>query len=189
MSLSKFGARVAILGQNEPYFWGMGWKWKTFVRAAAKSQADTVGFCDGYDTLCLDSIPEMQAKFESLAHPIVFSYEPQGRPEPWLGLNPGLAMATRESLLAEFTEGTLNTMFPDHFNDMCQIQSLYAWKPDAFKLDIQGVLFHTVSRLSPELVVQNNRLVNPNTGKSPSFAHGPSGWDLSKVEQWVAAQN
>ena len=37
-----------------------------------------------------------------------------------------------------------------------------------------------------ELVVKNNRLENPNTGKSPSFVHGPNNGDLSKVEQWVA---
>jgi len=65
----------------------------------------------------------------------------------------------------------------------------YSWKPDAFKVDTQGVLFHTVGPRSPELVIKNNRLVNPSTGKSPSFVHGPNKGDLSKVEQWVNALN
>jgi len=98
-------------------------------------------------------------------------------------------MADRNALLAVFDDGKLETLFPDHFNDLYQIQSLYSWKPDAFKVDTQGVLFHTVGPRSPELEVKNNRLENPNTGKSPSFVHGPKNGDLSKVEQWVNAQN
>ena len=133
--------------------------------------------------------PDLSTKFASLAHPIVFSYEPQSQPEPWLALNPGLMMADRNALLAVFDDGTLDGLFPDHFNDLYQIQSLYSWKPDAFKVDTQGVLFHTVGPRSPDLVIKNNLLENPNTGKSPSFVHGPNNWDLSKVEQWVNALN
>ena len=84
---------------------------------------------------------------------------------------------------------TLESLIPDHFNDEHQIRTLYSWMPEAFKLDTQGVLFHTLGPRSPELVVKNNRLVNPNTGKSPAFVHGPNNWDLSKVEQWVNALN
>jgi len=188
-SLSKLAVPITILGESEPQFWGLGWKWKTFIRACKTSAADTVVFCDGYDSLCLDSLTTMQTKFASLAHPIVFSYEPQAQPEPWLALNPGLMMADRNALLSVFDDGTLEALFPDHFNDMFQIQSLYSWKPDAFKVDTQGVLFHTVGPRSPELVIRNNRLENPDTGKSPSFVHGPNNGDLSKVEQWVNAQN
>jgi hypothetical protein len=98
-------------------------------------------------------------------------------------------MADRVELLKVFDDGTLEALFPNHFNDLYQIQSLYAWKPAAFKVDTQEILFHTVSARSPELTVQNNRLVNPDTGKSPSFVHAPNHGDLSKVEQWLAAQN
>jgi hypothetical protein len=188
-SLSKFNVPITILGQGEREYWGHGWRWKTFIRAARASTADTVIHCDGYDSVCLDSLPNLLAKFASLSHPVVFSFEPQAQPEPWLVLNSGLMMADRNALLAVFNEGTLEALFPDHFNDLYQIQSLYSWKPDAFKVDTQGVLFHTLGPRSPELVVQNGRLANPDTGKSPSFAHGPGNWDLSKVEQWVNAQN
>lgn len=188
-SLSKFGVSITKLAEGESQYWGHGWRWKTLIRAVKASSVNTVVFCDGYDSLCLDSVATMQTKFASLGHPIVFSYEPQTQPEPWLALNPGLMMADRNALLAVFDDGTLEALFPDHFNDMYQIQSLYSWKPDAFKVDTQGVLFHTVGPRSPELVTRNNRLENPNTGKSPSFVHGPNNWDLSKVEQWVNAQN
>lgn len=185
-SLTKFGAPIIILGQNEPQFWGYGWRWKTFITAAKASTADVVIHCDGYDSMCLSPLSDLQTKFASLTHPIVFSYEQQSQPEPWLGLNPGLMMAERKELLAVFDDATLEALFPDHFNDMYQIQSLYSWKSDAFKVDTQGVLFHTIGPRSPELVVKNNRLENSNTGKSPVFVHAPQNGDLSKVEQWVA---
>ncbi len=188
-SLSKSGTPITILGQTETQFWGFGWKWKSFVRATKASSADTVAFCDGYDTICLDSLQSMSAKFASLAHPIVFSYESQSQPEPWLALNSGLVMADRKALLEEFNDDTLESLFPDHFNDMYQIQSLFSWKPNTFKVDTQGVLFHTVSPRSPELAVKNNLLENPTTGKSPAFVHAPQNGDLSKVEQWLATQN
>jgi len=71
-------------------------------------------------------------------------------------------MADRLELLKVFDDGTIEAFFPDHFNDMYQIQSLYSWKPGAFKVDTQGVLFHTLGPRSPELVEQANRLTNPN---------------------------
>ncbi|SRR6266487_3931183 len=188
-SLSKFGVPITILSENEPQFWGLCWKWKTFIRACKASSADVVIFCDGYDSLCLESLAGMAPKFASLGHPIVFSYEPQAQPEFWLELNTGLMMADRNALLAVFNDKTLEEFFPDHFNDQYQIQSMYSWEPTAFLVDRQGVLFHTLGPRSQELVVKNNRLENPNTGKSPSFVHGPNNWDLSKVEQWVNAQN
>jgi hypothetical protein len=185
-SLSKFGVPVTILGQGEREYWGHCWRWKTFIRAARASTADTVIHCDAYDSVCLDSLPNLVTKFASLSHPVVFSCEPQSQPEPWLALNPGLMMADRAELLKVFDEGTLEALFPDHFNDLYQIQSLYSWKPGALKVDTQGVLFHTISARSPELVTRNNRLENPNTGNSPSFVHAPNHGDLSKVEQWLA---
>lgn len=69
-------------------------------------------------------------------------------------------IAERTALLTVFYEGTLEALFPDHFNDLYQIQSLYAWKPQAFKVDTEGVLFHTLGPRSPELMAKNNRLEN-----------------------------
>jgi hypothetical protein len=186
-SLTKFGTSISVLGASEPEYWGMGWRWKTFIRAAQASAADVVIHCDAYDTLCLERLDSVLAKFASMAQPIVFSYEPQAQPEFWLGLNPGLMMAQREALLAVFDDRTLEELFPDHFNDMYQLQSLYSWKPAAFTLDKASVVFHTVAPRSPELVVQNSRLVNAATGQAPSFVHGPAQADLSGVEQWLAA--
>lgn len=187
-SLAKFNLTVTALGEGEAEYWGHGWRWKTFIRAVKASTADTVLHCDGYDSVCLSASPEVLTKFASLSHPIVFSYEPQGQPEPWLALQPGLMMANRVELLKVFNDETLEGLFPDHFNDQYQIQSLYSWKPDAFKLDVQGVLFHTVGPRSPELVTRNNRLVNPDTGQSPAFVHAPNRGDLSRVEQWLGTQ-
>jgi hypothetical protein len=184
-SLSKFGLPITILGADEPEYWGHGWRWKTFIRAAKTSSASTVIHCDGYDSVCLESLTEMMAKFEALGHPIVFSYEPQSQPEFWLGLQAGLMMADRKALLDVFDDNTLEALFPDHFNDQYQIQSLYSWKPNAFKVDTQGVLFHTLGPRSTELVAKDNRLVNPITGFSPSFVHAPSKWDLSRIELWL----
>jgi len=185
-SLSKFGASITLLGQGEREYWGHGWRWKTLIRAVKTSSADTVVFCDGYDSVCLESLANLLTKFASLSHPIVFSYEPHNQPEPWLALNPGLMVANRQALLTEFNDETLEALLPDHFNDMYQIQSLYSWRPGAFKVDTQGVLFHTLGPRSTELVVQNNRLVNPTTGNAPSFVHAPNRGDLSNVEQWLA---
>jgi hypothetical protein len=188
-SLLKFGGSLTVLGTNEPEYWGHGWRWKTFIRAAKASLADVVIHCDGYDSICLEPLSSMLAKFATLSHPIVFSYEPQQQPEFWLGLQPGLMMAERKALLAVFDDPTLEELFPDRFNDMYQLQSLYSWNPAAFLLDKQSAVFHTLGPRSPDLVVENNRLVNPATGLAPSFVHAPGGWDLSTVGQWLAAVN
>lgn len=187
-SLAKFSLTVTVLGEGEAEYWGHGWRWKTFIRAVKASNANTVLHCDGYDSLCLSASSEVLTKFASLSRPIVFSYDPKSQSEPWLALQPGLMMADRVELLKVFDDETLEGLFPDHFNDMYQIQSLYSWKPDAFKLDAQGVLFHTIGPRSPELVTRNNRLVNPDTSQSPAFVHAPHRGDLSKVEQWLTAR-
>jgi hypothetical protein len=188
-SLSKFQMSATPLGANEAEYWGHGWKWKTFIRAAKKSTADVVMHCDAYDCLCLESLDSMLSKFATLAAPIVFSYEPQAQPEYWLGLNSGLVIAERESLLKVFHDRCLEEMFPDHFNDQFQIQAMYSWNPDVFLLDKQGVLFHTLGPRSAKLAVQNNRLTNPSTGKAPAFVHAPNGQDLSEVERMIAGLN
>ena len=72
---------------------------------------------------------------------------------------------------------------------MYQIQSLYSWKPAAFLLDKQSAVFHTLGPRSADLVVQDNRLVNPAIGLAPCFVHVLSGWDLSKIEQWLEGVN
>lgn len=71
-------------------------------------------------------------------------------------------------------------------NHILRISASLQCKPNAFKVDTQGVLFHTIGPRSPELVVQNTRLVNPATDNAPSFVHGPNHGDLSNVEQWLA---
>ena len=188
-SLTKFSVPVTILGQNELGFRGFAWKWKSFIRAAKASSADTVIYCDGYDTICLDSLSSMATKFAGLAHPIIFSYEPRDQPEYWLGLCAGLVMANREAIVTVFDRIDLEEMMQDNFIDQEILQTMYARDSNVFTVDRQGVLFHTLGRLSPELAVSNNRLINPATGQAPSFVHAPYGWDLSKVEQWVNAQN
>src|SRR3989442_409587 len=94
-SLAHFSVPITILGQNEPQYWGHGWRWKRFIGAAKASSADAVIHCDAYDSLCLDSVSNLLAKFQAMAKSIVFSYEPQAQPEPWLALNAGLMMAER----------------------------------------------------------------------------------------------
>ena len=66
---------------------------------------------------------------------------------------------------------------------------MYAWNPEEFLVDQDGVLFHTVNPRSPKLTVQNSRLTNPATGKAPSFVHAPYGQDLSEVERLIAGLN
>jgi len=186
-SLSKFGVPITILGQGEQQFWGLGWKWKTLIRAARASSVDTVLFCDAYDSMCLDSLTSIANKFASLGHKILFSYESQSQPEYWLGLNCGLVMADRKTILGLFDERTIDDFMPNHFIDQDLIQSLYARSPDAFALDTEGRLFHTVGARSVELVEKDNQLVNPITGYAPSFVHAPYGRDLSKIEAWLSA--
>ena len=188
-SLAKFGVAITILGQNEPDYWGHGWKWKTFVRATKASTADVAIHCDAYDSVCLGPLADLVTKFTSLAHPLVFSYEPQAQPEFWLALNSGLLMADRTTLLNVFTDQTLDEFFPDHFNDQYQLQSMYSWNPAAFKLDQQGVLFHTLGPLSVDLVAKDKRLVNPVTGLAHSFVHAPNTWNMAIVDQWLASLN
>src|SRR6266704_18597 len=98
-SSARVGVAMTILGEREPEYWGHGWKWKTFIRAAKLSSADTIIHCDGYDSVCLEPLAAILRKFESLRHPVVFSFEPQAQPEFWLALNSGLLIADRRTLL------------------------------------------------------------------------------------------
>jgi len=159
------------------------------MSAARSNLADTVIFCDGYDSVCLDSLASMTTKFASLGHAIIFSHEPQDQPEFWLGLNCGLVMADRTALLGAFDERTLDEFIPNHFIDQNQVQSWYSWNSGAFKLDQQGVLFHTLGLRSVELVERGNKLINPVTGFAPSFVHAPHEWEMSRIEQWISALN
>ncbi len=188
-SLSRFRVPITILGESEPDYLGHAWRWKTFIRAVRASEAEIVVHCDAYDTVCLEVLDNLIAKFATLDHPIVFSYESQPHPEFWLGLQPGLMIAQRQALLTVFHDKLLEELFPDHFNDQYQIQSLYSWHPDAFALDRQGLLFHTLGPHAPDLVVNDNHLVNPITGLSPSFVHAPHNQDLSRIEQWINSLN
>lgn len=188
-SLAKVGFPVTLLGENEPTFRGYGWKWKTFVHAARRSVADTVMYFDGYDSVCMGPEAELPDKITELRHPIVFGNAPHVQPEWWLSLDAGLVVANREALVTVFHEKLLEEMFQDHVNDQEQLQSLFCWDRSVFALDLMGLVFHTICPRSPELVPRNNRLVNPETGRAPTFVHAPRNGDLSKVEQWLAASN
>jgi hypothetical protein len=97
-----------------------------------------------------------------------------------------LKIANRKALLSLFDDAPLEALFPDHFNDFYQIQSMYSWNRAAFAVDLEGVMFYTLGPHATALRVQNNRLVNPDSGIAPSFVHAPNNWDLSSVEQWLA---
>jgi|SRR5437016_2713392 len=96
-------------------------------------------------------------------------------------------MARRDYALDIMTDALLADFFPDHFNDQFQIQALYSWHPDWFKLDKESRLFYTQNPLAADLVARNARLVNPLTGIAPSFVHAPNNSDLTNVETWLAA--
>src|SRR5205085_1106589 len=106
-----------------------------------ESSAETVMHCDGYDSVCLQPFSALLEKFAAMSQPIVFAYELQSQPEYWLALQTGLMIANRDALLSVFDDATLEALFPDHFNDLYQIQSMYSWNRAAFALDLEGTMF------------------------------------------------
>jgi hypothetical protein len=179
-SLDACGFAPSVLGLGLPVL-GLCWKFKQFIYAARASAAATVLFADGYDTICLEPAPLVLEKFRALGHPIVFSFEHQARPEFYLALNSGLIIADRLALVGMFPNALLDELFPNHFNDQLQLQLLWSWHPDRFRLDTESRLFYSQCPLAPDLVLSDGRFVNPRTGLAPSFVHGPGRASLRNV--------
>ena len=163
-----FSSIVAGLGEIFP---GYGWKFKRMLTVARDSRADLILFADAYDSICLAPASDVLAKFSALGHPIVFSHEPDPRPEVFLHLNSGLMIAERGALLDLFTDELLADFLPDHFNDQLQLQALMSWDPAPFSLDERASLFwtHSAARHLPE-------------NFSACLVHGPHSADLSSFE-------
>jgi hypothetical protein len=176
-SLAAFGVQPTVRGTGE-VFHGYAWRFKQLVSAVRASTADLILFADAYDTLCLANPLLALPTFQSFGHPIVFSFEPQRQPEPYLALNAGLMMANRSAFLDVFTDAVLEQLFPDHFNDQLQLQAMLSWQPDLFRLDVNSHLFFTSLSGAP---------IPPS--RTPIFVHAPYGGPLpnfvtTDVRRW-----
>lgn len=160
-SLTRFAVRPTVPGVGET-FHGYAWRFKKLVRAARQSASPVILFADAYDTICLAPPLLALEKFAAFNHPIVFSFEPQQQPEPYLALNAGLMIARREAFLDLFTDKVLEDLFPDHFNDQLQLQAMLSWQPDLFRLDTNSDLFFTSLSGAPV-----------PTGRTPTLIHAP----------------
>jgi hypothetical protein len=165
-SLARFGMVPALRGVGE-FFHGYGWRFKKLVSAVRNSLAEVVLFADAFDTVCLESPLVALERFAAFHHPIVFSFEPQSQPEPYLALNAGLMIAERAAFLDVFTDRVLEELFPDHFNDQIQLQALLSWQPDLFRLDAGSQIFFTSLGGEPS-----------PAGATPVFVHAPYGGSL-----------
>jgi hypothetical protein len=169
-SLTRFAAQPVVCGRGE-FFHGYAWRFKKLVAAVREATADVVVFADAYDSVCLEDPALALERFAALGHPIVFSFEAQKQPEPYLGLNAGLMIAERAGFLDVFTDKLLEELFPDHFNDQIQLQTMLSWVPDLFRLDIHSEIFFTSL---------NGRAFAPSA--KPVFVHGPYGGSLEWLE-------
>jgi hypothetical protein len=169
-SITRFGAQPVVCGRGE-FFHGYAWRFKKLVAAVRDSTADVVVFADAYDSVCLEDPGLAVERFGALGHPIVFSFEAQKQPEPYLGLNAGLMIAERAAFLDVFTGKVLEELFPDHFNDQIQLQAMLSWVPNLFRLDTGSEIFFTSL---------NGRAFAPSA--KPVFVHGPYGGSLEWLE-------
>lgn len=184
-SCQRLGLTPMVVEMGSEWL-GFAWKFKRVMAALKTVNTDVVLHSDAFDAVCLEGLPSITEKFTALNHPWVFSFEAWPQPEPYLHLNCGMWMANRDYALSTITDKWLEEFFPDHFHDQYQVQAIYSWHPDWFKLDTESRIFYTQNPYAPNLVVQNNRLVNPTTGMTPSFVHAPNHGDLSNVEEWLA---
>ena len=166
---------------------GFGWRFKRIMAAMKTLNTDLVLHADAFDAICLEDLPAIIDKFAAFNHPWVFSFEQWPQPEEYLHLNCGMWMANRDYALSTITDKWLDEFFPDHFQDQYQMQAIYSWHPDWFKLDKESRLFYTQNPYAPKVVEQNGKVVNPDSGIAPSFVHAPNNGDLSNVEAWLAA--
>jgi len=186
-SLRRFGHRLRAVGFGE-YFHGFGWRLKRLVRAIGESTADVIIHLDAYDTVCLEPLPVALEAFRLMGKPVLASFEPAPQPEYWLTLNPGMIIGYRDALLAVFTDTVLDALFPDHFNDMYQMQLLWANDQSLFAVDSGERIFFTQSALNPHRLERRGKLlVNPRTSSMPAFVHAPNGASLDNVEEWLYA--
>jgi hypothetical protein len=177
-SLARFAVVPNLSGVGE-FFHGYGWRFKKLVSSVRTSLAEVILFADAFDTVCLEPPLLALERFAALQHPIVFSFEPQSQPEPYLGLNAGLMIAEKTAFLDVFNDRVLDELFPDHFNDQIQLQALLSWQPDLFRLDVASQIFFTSLRGASYPV-----------GATPVFVHAPYGgsldWLNSRLESTYA---
>jgi hypothetical protein len=169
-SVTRFGVEPVVCGRGE-FFHGYAWRFKKLVQAVRDSTADVVMFADAYDSVCLEDAAVALERFRAFGHPILFSFEPQKQPEPYLALNAGLMIADRAGFLDVFTDTLLAELFPDHFNDQIQLQALLSWRPDLFRLDVRSEILFTSIR---------GGAFTP--AAKPVFVHGPYGGSLDWLE-------
>jgi hypothetical protein len=171
-SVARFGVRPKVCGIGE-FFHGYAWRFKRLIAAARESVAEVVLFADAFDSVAIEDPTVAVGRFSALGHPIVFSFEPQRQPEPYLALNAGLMIADRGALLELFTDRVLDELFPDHFNDQLQLQAMLSWQPDLFRVDVESQIFYTSISGAPF-----------SPGPKPVFVHGPYGSSLD----WLKPQ-
>src|SRR5437899_225302 len=149
-SLTKFSIPLIVLGVGEE-FRGYCWRLKQVVKAARTSQADLIVHADAYDSACLGPLDSLVNEYSQLNQPIIWSREKNPQPEYWLSLNPGLMIADRKALVSLFTDALLERFFPDHFNDMSQLQALWAMDRSLFDLDWNERCFFTQQSSNPKI--------------------------------------
>jgi hypothetical protein len=169
-SLAAFALQPTVLGTGET-FYGYAWRFKKLVHAVRQSSSTTILFADAYDTLCLASPLLALERFQLFGHPIVFSFEPQRQPEPYLALNAGLMIADRTVFLNVFTDRLFEELFPDHFNDQLQLQALLSWQPALFHIDVDSQIFFTSLAGAPI-----------PAGRNPIWVHAPYGGSLNQFK-------
>lgn len=170
-SLDSNGWRYHVRGFGAPYF-GHAWRFKKLVAAIRAFRfCDVVACVDAYDSICLESPAVAFDRFQEIGKPILFSFEPDKRPEPWLSLNAGGWIAERSAVLDVFTDKLLDELFPDHFNDQDQLQAFMGSHPDLIALDLASKVFYT----------SNEHRQSP--ASHPVFVHGPNRADLSWIER------
>lgn len=178
-SIDRVGSSLTVEGFGE-FFAGFGWRFKKLKKAIEESQAEIIIHCDAFDVVCVEPIDTLIDRFSNMKDPILFSSERNAQPEPWLWVNPALMITRRDAFLDYFTDARLEACLPDHFNDMFVLQNLYA-QDKAFAIDFDNVCFFTQVP-NKLLSVRNAALIDPVSGNSPTFVHGPQKMDLSNVE-------
>jgi len=187
-SLSLRGVHLPhLLGYGTP--WG-GWctKLRLVRQALPQLRCSHVLVLDSYDSVVLEPLSVIVARYRAHRHPLVMSAQMgcwpdpdrlelhPPSPTPYRTINAGGYLAEREYLMGLFQRYPVP---PDDHDDQRYWTDMFLHRPELLCLDYHQDIFSTCG--SAHLEVRAGRVYNRVTGREPCVLHGNGGLSLGVV--------
>ncbi len=195
-SCRRFGVSLKVLGWGQP-FPGLFWKAKVIRRwLESGNHAKHFLFLDAYDTLLLDGLDEIFARYREFGAPLVLSAETNCHPHPARALdypacdtpfrfvNSGAYLA-EASFLKEALARLPVEQTSSLDDDQGLFTDLFLRMPGRVALDSHCRIFQSIDHAEFHLCARDGRVFNRTTETSPSILHFNGKAETARVLSWL----